>query len=119
MTLSDPAAVMARLEEIEHDLALRQNELEEAAFCWFKAKRDREKQRAEAFLGAEGTVAQREALADLEAANVGAEHEASYEALKAVCRVLETRASIGQSILRAQSRVALDELAPRGVRGAA
>ena len=105
MSLSDPAIVMKTLEEIEIDLATRQNELEEAAFVWFKAKREREKEHATRFLAAEGTVAERTAIATRETAMIGASDEASYEALKAVCRVLETRASIGQSILRAQSRV--------------
>ena len=104
MTLTDPAAVQARLEEIEKDLALRQGELEDAAFAWYRAKREKEHDRSVAFLKAEGTVAERTAVADRETAMVGVEFEASYEALKAVCRVLETRASIGQSILRAMGR---------------
>lgn len=100
--MDSPGLVIARLEEIEHDLALRQNTFEAAALAWFKAKRDKEKARAVAFLGASGTVAERQAIADRETALDGKNEEAEYEALKAVVRILETRASIGQSVLRSQ-----------------
>jgi hypothetical protein len=104
MTLSHPAAVVQRLEEIEDDLATRQGEYEQAALDWFGAKRDREKERAEQFLQAEGTVAARTAIAESETATIGSEHEAKYESLRAVTRVLETRASIGMAILKSQGR---------------
>jgi hypothetical protein len=101
--LSTPAAVLNRLAEIENDLAIRQNALESAASNWYRAKRDKEKARAVAFMAAEGTVAERNAAADEAHALDGKNEEAEYEALKAVVRVLETRASIGQSILKAQT----------------
>lgn len=104
LTLDNPHAVMGRLSDIENDLAVRQGALEAAARAWFIAKRDKEKARAVAFLRAEGTVAERNAIADEQTALDGKHAEAEWEALKAVCRVLETRASIGQSILRAQGR---------------
>jgi len=104
MTLSDPGTVMARLAAIENDLAQRQNELERAASAFFLAKRDRERERATAFLSADGTVAERSAVADQETAMMGAEDEAAYESLRAACRVLDTRASIGMALLKAQSR---------------
>lgn len=104
--LDTPALVMRKLEEIEHDLAVRQNALESAAMAWYRAKRDRERKRAIAFLSAEGTVAVRQAVADRDTALEGVQAEAEYEALRAVVRTLETRASIGQSILRAQARTA-------------
>ncbi len=97
---------MARLEEIENDLANRQNVLESAASQWFVAKRDREHKRAVEFLKAEGSVAERNAIADRVTAREGAQQEAEYEALKAVVRTLDTRASIGMSLLRAQGRAA-------------
>jgi hypothetical protein len=103
-TLSHPGAVMARLEEIDADLAIRQNTLESAAKKWFTAKREKEKARAVAFLSAQGTVAERAAKADEQTALDGKDEEAEWEAVKAVVRVLETRASIGQSILRSQGR---------------
>lgn len=106
MTFSTSGAVLRRLEQIEADLAERQNFFEDAAMEWFKAKRDKERARADAFLRAVGTVAERNAEADRETALMGVEAEAQYEAMKAVTRVLETRASIGQSILRSQAREA-------------
>lgn len=102
--LSAPQLVMARLEAIEADLADRQNALESAARNWVRAKRDREHARAVAFLSADGTVAERSAHADTLTALDGRDAEAEWEALRAVVRVLDTRASIGQSILKAQGR---------------
>lgn len=100
------AEVQRRLEDIEADLQKREVALEDAARKWFIAKRDREKARAVAFLSAEGTIAERSAKADLETTVVGKEAEAEFEALRAVVRVLETRASIGQSLLRSMTREA-------------
>jgi hypothetical protein len=105
MSLSDPGNVMARLESIENDLALRQNLLESAARAWYLVKREKEHKRAVAFISAEGTVAERSAIADRETALVGAEEEAEWEALRAVVRTLETRAAIGMSLLKSQGRV--------------
>lgn len=102
--LSSPAQVLSRLEQIERDLATRQITLESAATDWFQAKREREHDRAVQFLNAVGTVAERSAIADRETATNDSEKEALWEALKAVVRVLETRASILQSVLRAQGR---------------
>lgn len=104
MSLSSPVEVMERLAAIENDLAGRQNALETAALAHFRAKRDREKAWAESFIAAEGTIAERKALADREHAQYGSEAEASYEALRSVVRVLDTRASIGMAILKAQGR---------------
>lgn len=101
-----PAQIIERLEGIESDLAERQNTLGSAAERWYKAKRDREKARAVAFLGAEGTVAERHAIADRDTALDGRDEEAEYESVRAVVRVLETRASIGQSLIRTHARTA-------------
>ena len=102
--LDSPHLIMARLAEIENDLAERQNLLESAAKAWFVAKRDRERDSAQTFLTTEGTVAAREAHADRAHATDGAEYEAEYEALRAVCRVLETRATIGMALLKSHGR---------------
>jgi hypothetical protein len=104
-TLSSPAMVQRRLEEIDCDLGERQNALEEAALEWFRSKRDREKARAESFLTAEGTVDELNAIADRATADLGREHEAQYESQRAVVRVLDTRAAIGMAILKSQGRV--------------
>jgi hypothetical protein len=103
-TLDTPALVVEKLQGIERDLELRQNILEAAALNWFRAKRDKEHARAVAFIAAEGTVAERSAQADLQTSLIGRQEEAEFEALRAVIRVLEARATIGQSILRSQGR---------------
>jgi len=103
-TLSTPQQIMERLEQIEQDLADRQLELEEAALAWFRKKRDRERDWAVAFASAEGTDAKRKAHAIRESCHVGAEEEGRWEGLRAVVRVLETRATIGQSLLRSHGR---------------
>jgi hypothetical protein len=104
VSLDTPAIVTERLQAIEQDLANRQLVLESAAWKWYRAKRDREKAHAEAFLAAEGTVAERRAIADRATAEVGRDDEAAFEAHRAVTRVLDTRAAIGMSILRSQGR---------------
>ncbi len=106
MTLYSPQEVMQRLQAIDDDLASRQKELEDAADKWFREKRDRERAHAQAFIEATGTVDERKSRAIQASYLIGVEAEARYEALKAVTRVLETRATIGQSILRAQTRAA-------------
>lgn len=105
MSLASPQEVQQRLELIEAQMAEKQNAYESAALGWFRKKRDRDHARAVAFLKAEGSVAERNAHADVEASLIGREEEALFEALKASMRSLEGRASVGQSILRAQVRV--------------
>ncbi len=102
--LSSPALVMARLEGIENDLAERQNGLETSAREWDVQKRERERTWATTFVPATGTVDARKAAAIEASAEIGMEAEAAYEAQRAVCRVLEARATIGQSLLRAMGR---------------
>lgn len=102
--LSHPAAVIARLAEIEDGLAVIENEFEAAALDWFCKKRDRDMVFAVAFDGTEGTVAERQALAKAKAATIGVDEEARWEALKLTVRSMEARGTIGQSILRAQGR---------------
>ena len=104
MSLSSPQQIMERLEEIERDLAQRQNEVAEAARGWFMKKRDREHDEAVAFIAAEGTDTKRRMIAKRDTSHIGREEEAAYVAATAVVRTLETRASIGQSLLRAHGR---------------
>lgn len=103
MSLTTPQAVQERLEGIEDDLSVLQNEAEHAAFAWFQAKREREKARAISFLAAKGSIAARNAIADVETATDGMEAEARWEAKRSVLKVLETRANVGMAILKAQS----------------
>lgn len=103
-TLTSPHAVMARLEELQNDLATRENVLESAARRWFIAKRDKEREWATAYMATAGPQHTRKAAADLAVAAVGVNEEAEYEAVKAVCRVMETRAAIGMALLKAHGR---------------
>jgi hypothetical protein len=109
-TLTAPGAVNQRLVEIENDLAIRQGDYEAAAFAHYRKLREKEKAWAEEFMACafEGdrkrTVSEREAMADRQTALVGVEEEAQWQALRAVMRTLEARATIGQSLLRAQTR---------------
>jgi hypothetical protein len=111
MTLSHPAAVLERLAEIERDLGERQNEYEQAAGDRARLIRDWERRLAIATAKAKGGDANARKQAALV---IAAEQDDLYDRLKyaedvyaalhAVIRVLETRASIGQSILRSQGR---------------
>jgi hypothetical protein len=103
-TVDQPQTISERLESIEADLSERQRELEDAAMDWYRKKRDLEHDKAVAFLAAEGTVAERQAKAARDNSAIGKEEEARYEAIKAVVRVLETRAAIGMSLLKSQGR---------------
>lgn len=110
-TLSHPAAVMARLAEIENDLAQRMNDYESAAGDRARLIRDWEKRLAIARKVAKGNDAEsRKAAALVSAADQDdlyqrlQDAESTYEACKVVTKVLETRATIGMSILRAQGR---------------
>jgi vacuolar-type H+-ATPase subunit I/STV1 len=104
--LTEPSAVMARLASIENDLAERQNDYEEAARSHFDVVREQKKAWATALLTADAkSVTEKKAQGEVAAYYVeGGETEAEYQALKAVVEVLSERASICQSILKAQSR---------------
>lgn len=80
----------------------RQNAYESAASKWVGALRDQKLKRAQAFITAQGSVAERNAVADRHTILVGSQEEAEYVALKAVMATLSERGSILQSILRAQ-----------------
>jgi hypothetical protein len=102
--MTEAAQVMATLDEIQQDLALRQNLLERAARNWYMAKREKEHKRAVTFLSTEGSVAERNAAAERETALEGKLAEAEYEALRGVVRVMETRANVCMAILKAHGR---------------
>jgi len=103
--LSTPQLVQARLEEIDRDLAIRQNLYEEAARKWFRILGDITKNRAIAYRKAEGTSTEKKEAANEQHGADGAIEQAEYEALRAVVKVLEQRATIGMSLLKSQSRV--------------
>jgi hypothetical protein len=110
-THSHPGDVMARLADIEQDLATRQNDLEEAAGARARLVRDWEKRLAIATATAKGGDANARKQAALviaadqdELYESLTEAESAYAALHAVVKVLEVRATIGMSILRSQGR---------------
>lgn len=103
----EPHQIITRLEGIESDLADRQADGEQAALDFYRTKRDFELEYAIKFMNATGTVTERKLKATraMENEQVYADlkkHEGAYESWKAALRTLETRASIGQSLLRAQ-----------------
>src|SRR6185437_538309 len=102
--MDTPAVVMHNLTEIERDLSIRQNALEAAGRAWVRVKREQKHAHAVAFINAEGTVAQREAIATRETALIGKTEEGEWVALNAVVDVMQTRAGICQSLLKSQGR---------------
>jgi hypothetical protein len=95
------AGTVERLKEIDDKLALAENELAEAARGWYvTGKPAREAEEARAFAAGFGTTVERKFDADAAGAVVGCEEEARWETLVRVVRILECRASIGQSVLR-------------------
>lgn len=102
-----PGQIVERLESIESDLAARQAKGEDAALNFYRVKRDFELEYALKFMDATGTVTERKqkatkALDGTEVYSKLKEYEGAYEGWKAALRTLEARASIGQSLLRAQ-----------------
>lgn len=96
-----------RLEQIEDDVAKRQEKGETAAENFYRIKRDYELAYAKAYVQAKGspTEKKQQALETLEGSELYfnlKEHEGAYEGWKAVMRALEQRASIGQSLLKSQ-----------------
>jgi hypothetical protein len=117
-SLSSPGQLMSKLEAIDNDLAGKAHVVEDAAATNFKNKREWEKEWAEtrARLRDEWRRAKIKFTVDeLNDATLLAvvkspfykpfvTAEANYEAVRGVIRVLETRASIGQSLLRAMTK---------------
>lgn len=101
--LDSPHLIAARLLEVEQDLAVRQNALGSAASAWVHAKREKERSRALALMAHRTTgasVSESTAVADSKVAVDGVTEEAEYTALRAVVQVLESRASVLQSLLK-------------------
>lgn len=105
----DYHALIGRLEEIERDLANRQADGETAADDFHERKREHELRWAQTYLETQGTVEERRQQTILKL--YGSQEykqfiaaQAQYDGWKAVNRVLEARASVAQSLLRAQTR---------------
>lgn len=100
------AQVRDRLDEIDTDLADRQPIYEAACSDYFRAKRNYEAAYAREYVRADGKNSEERKSRALLALMPSQEYkglivaEAAYEAGKAAMRTLETRASIGQSLLR-------------------
>lgn len=100
-----PAQIEERLQELEQDLAVRQNAYESAAEKWYRKLREREYQHAVEFMRAAGaTVTERKEQARELTALLGITEESEYEGLKAAIRVMETRATIGMALLKSVGR---------------
>jgi SNF2 family DNA or RNA helicase len=101
-------AIQERLGEIEEDLGTRQNEYEQAAEDFHKLTKDFELRMARAGLTAKGDTATEKkwrALDSIAAAEDTLysdlkEAEGKYKGLQAAVKVLETRATIGMSLLK-------------------
>lgn len=98
-----PAGVLERLESIDTQLALAENEFEDLASKWFQARRLRAQAEAEAYVRTEGTDTARRLAAKAAGYSVGWEDEARFEICKTKIRTLSDRSTIGMSILRAQA----------------
>lgn len=99
------AEITARLEELERDLASRQNRYEAAAGKWHGIAREREYQHAVQFIASSGdSVTERKQHAAEHTALIGAGEEAEYEGLKAAIRVMEIRSMILMGLLKSLGR---------------
>ena len=114
----NPVEVINRLGEIERDLSERMLGFGDCARTHAFAKRDFERRMAEELIKAdrELKVDERKAHALLELVKDGTYKnlvvaEAGLEAHRAVFRVLETRASVGQSVLRALTQESYNQVA--------
>lgn len=104
--MTNPVSILAKLEEIERDMAERQPAYERAAQRWYHAKREQGRDYARALISSNAdSVTEKKAHADLAAYETeGAESEAEFEATRAVLNVLDKRAMILMAILKAQGR---------------
>lgn len=105
-----PEQIIERLEQIEQDLADVGPEFSDAAEAWTRAKRDKEKSWAEAYMsasvdGKSVPVTDKKAAAIAASEHIGVESEARYVGCKAKVDVLETRSMIGMALLKSHGRV--------------
>lgn len=99
--------ITSRLEAIESDLDARQSKGEQAAESFFRAKRDFELEFAKKYMNAKGSPTERKQAATFAMEKDPAyfallESEGAYEGWRAALRTLETRATIGMSLLKSQ-----------------
>lgn len=100
-----PAQIAMRLQELDEDLALRQNAYESAAEAWYRILREREYRYAIEFMRAQGaTVTERREAARELTSLIGVNEEATFEGLRAAIKVMDTRAMIGMALLKSAGR---------------
>lgn len=107
MTLSY-SAIQSRLDQLDSDLADKQDEFERAASSYFGLKRDWELAYARTYAATDKTLSaterKQETVLAINAAGDLHERygtaEGRWEGLRAAVRVIETRVSIGQSLLK-------------------
>lgn len=103
--------IVARLEQIEVDLAERQARGERSAEDFHRAKRDWEEAHAQTYMKMDGAPTERK-QATLLALCKGDTYkrlivaEAAYEGWRAAMRTLEARSMIGMALLKAATREA-------------
>jgi alkylhydroperoxidase/carboxymuconolactone decarboxylase family protein YurZ len=102
--------IIERLEQIEQDLGEVGPALHNAGEAWTRAKRDKEKKWAEAYMKASGgkastPVTDKKAAGILASEHIGVEAEARYVGLSKRADVLQTRAMIGMALLKSHDRV--------------
>lgn len=102
--------IIGRLEEIKADLGDVGPEFAEAAEAWTRAKRDKEKAWATAYMDAgdgkaSTPVTDKKAAGILASEHIGVESEGRYVGLSKRADVLQTRAMIGMALLKSHDRV--------------
>ena len=102
--MQTPQSVEQRLEAIDQDLAIRQNLYEAAAKAHFLKVAEVTKDKAIAYRKADGNSTDKRESANEQHGEDGSKEQAEYEALKAVIKVLESRATIGMAILKSHGR---------------
>lgn len=105
VSLSQPHGIESRLNEIDERLAQLGEDFEQDARAWYSKKKERDKAHAIAYVQGTGGHSERKAAADLAAAEIGWEEEATWEGRKAVLKTLETRSVVGASLLKIQTRL--------------
>lgn len=89
-----PAQIQQRLQELDEDLAMRQNLYEKAAERWYRVLRDREHRHAIEYMKAPGNTTDRREKAKEETALIGQMEEAEYQGLRAAIHVMELRVGV-------------------------
>lgn len=96
--------IMGRLQDIDNDMAELQVDLGKYAEAWTRIQRLKAKAWADTYMSTKGEVTTRKAAATQASEMMGIEEEAKYVGLSKVVGVLQARAMIGESLLKAYGR---------------